>query len=92
MTGTKAGFAKAKATMIAKWGEEGYLEHFRKMGAKGGAASSKGGFASLQVGADGLTGRERSVVCGRIGGRKSKRGKKVQNDENRVSESVNPGV
>lgn len=73
MSGTKAGFAKAKAAMIAKWGEEGYHEHYRKMGMKGGAASGKGGFYNNP---------ELARRAGSIGGKRSKRGpnKKKETD------------
>jgi hypothetical protein len=41
----------------------------------GGKKSSNGGFASLNIGKDGRTGRERASIYGAIGGRKSRRTK-----------------
>lgn len=41
----------------------------------GGAVRGKtGGFASEKIGKDGLTGLQRAVLAGAIGGRKSRRG------------------
>lgn len=42
--------------------------HYKRIGAKGGANGNTGGFASYEVGSDGLTGRERASVAGAIGG------------------------
>lgn len=64
MSGTRIGAAKAKATLIAKYGEDWY----KTIGRRGGAVPSTGGFASSKVGADGLTGVERAKVAGSIGG------------------------
>lgn len=84
---------KWRATMLEKYGgQEGLTRKMQAIGAKGGKLSTTGGFASDKVGADGMTGRQRSIICGRIGGRKSKRGKKVRNDDTRINESTNPGV
>lgn len=77
MTGTASGGKKCAATNKKLYGED----YYSRIGKKGGSVSTPtGGFGSEKVGPDGLTGRQRSVICGRIGGRKSKRGKKVQND------------
>lgn len=70
MVGTRSGGLKTAATNKAKYGED----YYRKMGQKGGKASSNGGFASMKVGADGLTGFERARIKGAIGGRISRRG------------------
>lgn len=69
MAGTKAGGAKAAATNI-----KNDPDFYRKIGAIGGKISTTGGFASLKVGADGLTGLERAKVAGTVGGRISRRG------------------
>lgn len=75
MPGTKAGSAKAVATIQAKYGKD----FFKNIGAKGGrngrGINYTGGFASDKVGEDGLTGRERARLAGAIGGFKSRRGK-----------------
>lgn len=73
MSGTVAGGKKAAATNIAKHGAGFYA----KIGAKGGAASRLGGFASDRVGDDGLTGRERARIVGAKGGRISRRTKRT---------------
>lgn len=65
------GGLKAAATNKAKYGDDFY----KRMGSKGGARSTTGGFASDKVGADGLTGRQRASLAGAIGGFKSRRGK-----------------
>lgn len=74
------GYAEANSrwrkTMLEKYGsEEGLHRFMQAVGRKGGSVvGKKGGFASDVVGADGLTGRERSHIVGAIGGRRSKRG------------------
>ena len=73
MAGTKDGGKAAAATNKAKYGTEFYA----KIGAKGGRKGRTGGFASAQVGADGLTGRQRAILAGAAGGRISRRTKKV---------------
>lgn len=73
MAGTREGGLKARARNLARdpnW--------YKKIGAKGGANGKgpgyKGGFASNEVGEDGLTGRERAKLAGAIGGKRSRRG------------------
>jgi hypothetical protein len=73
MAGTKAGGKAAAATNKAKYGPDFYA----KIGGKGGALGRTGGFASDKKGADGLTGRERAIEKGRLGGRISRRTKKT---------------
>lgn len=68
---TKIGGKKASKTIKEKYGEDFY----RNIGHKGGKNSRNGGFASYVIGIDGLTGRERASIAGRIGGMKSRRGK-----------------
>lgn len=76
MAGTKAGGKAAAATNRAKYGAEFYA----KIGAKGGHKGRTGGFASDRVGDDGLTGRQRAVLAGAVGGRISRRTKKTDED------------
>jgi outer membrane lipoprotein SlyB len=66
----KAGGLKAKQTNIERHGEDFY----RRIGSKGGKNGHTGGFASDKVGEDGLTGRQRAVLAGAIGGHISRRG------------------
>lgn len=53
-------------------------DFYKRIGAKGGANGKgpgyKGGFASNEVGEDGLTGRERAKLAGAKGGAISRRG------------------
>lgn len=69
MAGNKAGGLKAKQTNIERHGEDFY----RRIGSKGGKNGHTGGFASDKVGEDGLTGRQRAVLAGAIGGHISRR-------------------
>ena len=64
MAGTKAGGQKAALTNKTRYGKDFYA----KIGAKGGKLGTTGGFA-----AD----RERARAAGQIGGRKSRRTKKI---------------
>lgn len=50
-------------------------EFYAKIAAKGGRNGRTGGFASEEVGEDGLTGPERARIVGAQGGRRSKRPK-----------------
>lgn len=70
MSGTKIGAMKARQTNLERHGEDFY----KRIGAKGGRNGTTGGFASNKVGEDGLTGRERAVLAGAIGGHISRRG------------------
>lgn len=78
MSGTKAGARKATDKILSR-----DPEFFRKIGSIGGANGNTGGFASDKIGADGLSGKERAVVAGRIGGLKRK--EDFQNGENSQS-------
>lgn len=69
MAGNKAGGIKARQTNIERHGEDFY----RRIGSKGGKNGHTGGFASDKVGEDGLTGRQRAVLAGAIGGHISRR-------------------
>ena len=73
MPGTKAGAAKAAATIKKKHGDDFY----RNIGKAGGEAGNTGGFASKKVGRDGLTGQQRAKKAGAIGGTISRRKPKV---------------
>lgn len=70
MVGTKAGGTKARNTNYERHGEDFYA----RIGKKGGMKGKTGGFFSVKVGKDGLTGRERARVAGRKGGLISRRG------------------
>lgn len=69
MSGTKIGGLRAAKTNRDRYGKDFY----QLIGAKGGHNGNTGGFASAVVGADGLTGHERAVKAGRLGGLKSRR-------------------
>ena len=71
MAGTKAGGQRTAATIREKYGSIFWVN----LGRKGGKASHTGGFASLVVGADGLTGPERARKFGYKYGPVTKRGK-----------------
>lgn len=71
MAGTKEGGMKARATNLAKYGED----YYARIGRKGGQNGCTGGFASDKIGADGLTGFERAKIAGAKGGSLSRRGK-----------------
>jgi hypothetical protein len=67
MAGTKEGGLRAAETTKKRWGED-FHKH---IGAIGGRNSKTGGFAA------GDAGRERARIYGAIGGRISRRTKKV---------------
>ena len=64
--------------MINKYGVDGVHKKMQEIGSKGGSNGKgpgyKGGFASNEVGEDGLTGRERAKLAGAKGGAISRRG------------------
>lgn len=74
MTGTKIGGQKASKTNKKRHGEDFYARIGKKGGMNGCGPDYRGGFASEEVGEDGLTGRQRAQLVGAIGGLKSKRG------------------
>lgn len=79
--GCEAANSKWRESMLKKYGgEEALREMMRQRGRLGGrngrGEDYQGGFACKQVGADGMTGRERSRVAGAKGGRISRRRKK----------------
>ena len=53
-------------------------DFYKRIGAKGGSNGKgpgyKGGFASNEVGEDGLTGKQRARIAGAVGGKRSRRG------------------
>lgn len=71
MSGTREGGLKGRETIYKKHGKD----FFKKIGAKGGRAGNTGGFASLIIGKDGLTGPERAKIYGIIAGNQTTRGK-----------------
>jgi len=82
MAGNREGGLKAKQKLIDRLGEDGYKEHLKKVGSKGGKAGFgedyKGGFASSH---------ELAVRAGKIGGLVSRRKPKIAKDINDVMES-----
>ena len=68
---------KFMETMIAKHGSrEAVTAWFASIGSRGGHNGSENkGFASKAIGDDGLTGQQRAMVQGQIGGRISRRRK-----------------
>lgn len=73
MSGNAIGGKAAAARTKLLYGPDFYA----RIGAIGGKHSRGGGFASLLLGADGYTGRERARIAGSKGGKISRRGKKV---------------
>lgn len=69
MPGNMTGGKRAAQTNKRLYGKDFY----KRIGAKGGKVSKRGGFASYNVGKDGLTGRERARRAGKKGGEISKR-------------------
>jgi len=79
MVGTRAGSLKAKQTMLAKYGEEGYREFYRRVGSLGGSVKNPNrGFACKEKDANGLTGRDRARLAGALGGLNSTRGAQLR--------------
>ena len=73
MAGTQEGGLKASKKIKQRYGKDYYTQ----MGKIGGMKSRTGGFASTTVGSDGLTGRERASLSGAIGGKISRRNKRI---------------
>jgi len=67
--GTVSGGRKAANTNKKRYGDDVY----ENIGRMGGLVSRGGGWASNKIGKDGLTGRERAIVMGSKGGKKSRR-------------------
>jgi hypothetical protein len=76
MAGTVKGGRKAAITNKERHGSSFY----GIIGAIGGRKGKTGGFASLDVGKDGLTGKQRAILAGRIGGHISRRRKSIVED------------
>ena len=74
MSGTVVGGVKAAKTNRKRHGKSFYSD----IGRKGGQGGTTGGFASLKVGSDGLTGPQRARIAGKAGGRNSRRGKVIK--------------
>lgn len=72
MSGTEQGGLKCAKKIKEKYGADFYS----RIGRKGGKNGHTGGFASLEVGSDGLTGYERARIAGRKGGSMPKHRKK----------------
>ena len=68
MSGTREGGLKAAIVVRSKYGHDFY----QKIGTKGGQTKGlKKGFACLKKDKDGLTGPERAVKAGQVGGKYS---------------------
>lgn len=65
---------KAKKANLEKYGPDFYKRIGAKGGSNGKGPGYKGGFASNEVGEDGLTGKQRAKLAGAIGGKRSRRG------------------
>lgn len=70
ISGTKIGGLRASETNKRRYGDDYYV----MIGTSGGTKSRNGGFKSQKIGKDGLTGQERAIKYGSIGGKKSRRG------------------
>lgn len=64
---------KAKKANLEKYGPDFYKRIGAKGGSNGKGPGYKGGFASDEVGEDGLTGKQRAKLAGAIGGKRSRR-------------------
>ena len=73
IAGTRTGGLKAKLRNLEK-----DPDFYKNIGRKGGQNGHTGGFASMSIGKDGLTGSERARLVGQRGGRISKRGKAIK--------------
>jgi outer membrane lipoprotein SlyB len=73
MAGTKNGGKAAAEKNKSKYGPDFYA----RIGSLGGKVGRTGGFASDKMGIDGLTGRQRAAIAGSVGGRISRRTKKI---------------
>lgn len=78
---TKAGAVKARQKIIELYGKD----YYSKIGKKGGSNGTTGGFASDKLGKDGLTGKQRASVAGRIGGINSTR-KGIKNGQSKLAQ------
>lgn len=52
---------------------------YKKIGKLGGSKSHGGGFSDQRVGKDGLTGRQRASIVGKLGGKKSRKHSSITN-------------
>lgn len=77
MSGTVEGGKKAYLTNITKHGKDFY----REIGRMGGRNGRSGGFASNEIGKDGLTGLERARIAGAKVGKISRRGPAKKGDQ-----------
>lgn len=71
MSGNKVGGEKTREKLLSK-----DPDYYKKIGSIGGKKSVGGGFASKEIGNDGLTGYERARIVGKKGGKISRRSKK----------------
>lgn len=85
MSGTKEGGKHASETNYKKYGKDYYKRIGTIGGTNGRGPNYEAGFRSTKVDANGLTGHDRAVKYGIIGGRKSKRGPTKQNNTEEVA-------
>lgn len=76
MAGNRKGGLKTAKTITERYGKDFYKKICRKARHPG-----TGGFASLKVGKDELTGLQRAKIAGRKGGTISRRGKSKKTTE-----------
>lgn len=88
ISGTRAGGIKARQRNIEKYGPDFYKRIGRKGGSNGKGENYTGGFASNKVGEDGLTGRQRAVLAGAIGGHTSRRGPAKKDLEEEIGKAA----
>lgn len=74
MPGTHEGGKHAAKSNKERYGDDFYV----RIGSMGGKKGRTGGFGSMNVGADGLTGPQRASVAGKKGGIISKRGPRIR--------------
>ena len=85
MAGTIDGGRAAAKTIKKKYGTDFYA----KIGASGGRKSRNGGFASMLLDSNGLTGPQRAITAGIKGGSISRRGPS-RNLEEAIDNAVEP--
>lgn len=76
MSGSIKGGKQAAKTNQKKYDEQYQKKYgmgfYERLGQQGGRVSRGGGFASNKIGSDGLTGKQRAVVAGALGGKRKR--------------------
>lgn len=85
MAGTIEGGRAAAETIKKKYG----VGYYSKIGARGGKKSRNGGFASMLLDSNGLTGPQRAITAGAKGGSISRRGPS-RNLEEAIDNAIEP--